>query len=488
MENTATTVHRRPSLGLAVIPFITLIATMLPTVIILGADPQIPLIISSIVTSFIGIKFLGYKWSEIEDAMVQANSTTMQANFIIMIVGCLIAVWIAGGIVPSLIFYGLKLFTPRSFLIVLPLVCAVVAISTGSSWSTAGTMGVAAMGIASGLGIPLPLAAGAVITGAQFGDKLSPLSDTTNLAPAVSGANVFDHIKSLLWTTLPSFALAIAIFAWMGSGYTADQMNTEQIDGIIRGLEANFQITPWALLAPLSVIAIILLKIPAVPGMILATLIGCLFAAAQGVGLADMLIMMINGFEMQSGNEMLDTLLNRGGMQSMMYTISLVICALAFGGAVQKIGCLDTFLGSILHFFRSRGAVITSNLIACYAMNVFAADQYMSIVIPGQMYRKLYQKLNIHPSVASRILEDSGTLTSGTVPWSTCGAVYFACLGVSAWEYAPYCLMAIITPVLSAFYGFTGLTIAPLDPSQPVLSHISPEDYVADEETKPLGS
>ncbi|PIE84695.1 MAG: Na+/H+ antiporter NhaC [Bacteroidia bacterium] len=477
MENTPSIVHRKPSLGLAVIPFVTLIAAMLPTVIVLGADPQIPLIIGSVVTAFIGVKFLGYKWSEIEDAMIQTNGTTMQANFIIMIVGCLIAVWIAGGIVPTLIYYGLQLFTPSTFLIVLPLVCAVVAISTGSAWSTAGTMGVAAIGIASGLGIPLPLAAGAVITGAQFGDKLSPLSDTTNLAPGVSGANVFEHIKSLLWTTLPSFTLAIAIFAWMGSGYSADQMDTQQIDGILRGLEANFHITPWALLAPLSVIAIILLRIPAVPGMILATLIGCLFAASQGVGLADMLIMMINGFKIESGNEMIDVLLNRGGMQSMMYTISLVICALSFGGAVQKIGCLDTFIGGLLRLFRSRGAVITSNLLACYAMNVFAADQYMSIVIPGQMYRRLYQKLNIHPSVASRILEDAGTLTSGTVPWTTCGAVYFACLGVSAWEYAPYCLMAIITPILSAFYGFTGLTLAPLDPNKPILKHITPEAY-----------
>lgn len=472
---------RKPSLGLAIVPFICLIVFMLPSVIILKADPQIPLVICTAITALIGIKFLGYKWEDIEASMIATNSMAMQANFIIMIVGCLVGVWISGGIVPGMIFYGLKMFSPSVFLALLPIICAVIAVATGSAWTTAGTMGAAAMGIAAGLGIPPAIAAGAVVTGASFGDKLSPLSDSTNLAAGVAGANLFDHVRHMLYTTVPSFCIAVGIFSIIGMNYGDANVDTTQIDLILTSLQDNFNITPWILIAPLSVIAMIILKVPAIPGMICGTAIGVLFAVTQGNDLGSIISQLVYGFEISSGNEMVDSLLNRGGMQSMMYTISLVICALAFGGAVKSIGCLDTIIESILKKCHSRGSIMVTNILTCISMNFMAADQYMAIVIPGQMYKGVYKKLNLAPKNLSRVLEDAGTLTSGIVPWSTCGAVYFATLGVSAFSYAPFCFLAMINPIISAIYAFTGWTLAPLDPNKPIKNKLSLEEFEQEE-------
>lgn len=246
---------------------------------------------------------------------------------------------------------------------------------------------------------------------------------------------------------------------------------------ITQTLEANFNITPAIFLAPLFVILMIVLKVPAIPGMFFGAAIGVLFAIYQGNGLAEVIDYMMNGFQIASGNEMVDSLLNRGGLGSMMATISLVICALSFGGAVKSIGCLDTIISSILKLCHSRGSIMLANILTCISMNFLAADQYMAIVIPGQMYKGVYKKLNLHPKNLSRVLEDAGTLTSGIVPWSTCGAVYFATLGVSAFQYAPFCFLAMINPILSAIYGFTGITIRPLDPEKPIGTSLSLEEF-----------
>ncbi|MEG0321925.1 MAG: Na+/H+ antiporter NhaC family protein, partial [Oscillospiraceae bacterium] len=309
-------VRKNPPLLLALVPFVCLIAIMLPSVIILKADPQIPLIICTAITAIIAICFLGRNWQEIEDSMIDTNMMAMQANFIIMIVGCLVATWIAGGIVPGMIYYGLKLFSPSIFLAVLPIICAIIAVSTGSAWTTAGTMGAAAMGIAAGLGIPPAIAAGAVVTGASFGDKLSPLSDSTNLAAGVAGTNLFEHVRHMLYTTIPSFLIAVGIFAIIGSRYGAESVDTTQIDMILTTIEANFNITPLVFIAPLSVILMIVFKVPAIPGMLGGTIIGVIFAATQGNGLGDILSQMIYGMDLNTGNVLVDTLLNRGGMQS----------------------------------------------------------------------------------------------------------------------------------------------------------------------------
>ncbi len=461
-------VKRKPPLWLSLVPFVSLIIIMLPSVIILGASPQIPLIICIGITALIGAGVLGYSWSEIEKSMIESNATAMQANFIIMLVGCLMGVWISGGIVPGLIYYGLKLFTPGVFLMALPVLCAIISISTGSAWTTAGTIGVSAMGVAAGLGIPFPIAAGAIITGAQFGDKLSPLSDSTNLAAGITGTGLFTHVRHMLTSTIPSFAISVGIFAVIGMGYSSSNIDDNQIQLICQTLQENFNITPWIVIAPLSIILMMILRVPAIPGMAIGTGIGVIFAIMQGNDLGSIMDQLLYGFELTSGSDTVDKLLNRGGMQSMMYTISLVICALAFGGAVKCIGCLDVFIETIMLSCRTRASIMIANILICICMNFLAADQYMSIVIPGQMFKETYKKLNLAPENLSRLLEDAGTLTSGIVPWSTCGALYYSVLGVSAFVYFPFCFMSYLNPIVSAIFAITGFNLTPLDPSKPV--------------------
>lgn len=462
---------KKPSLALSLVPFICLICFMLIGVVTLKGEPQISLILACIVTAFIGKK-LGYTWADMEQAMIDANAMTMQANFIIMIVGCLIGVWMAGGVVPGMIYYGLKFFTPSMFLFLLPMICAVISISTGSAWSTAGTMGTAAMGIGAGLGIPPAITAGAVVTGASFGDKLSPLSDSTNLAAAVTGTDVFDHVKHMLYTTVPSFIISVALFGIMGLRYKGTAVDTTQINNILNTLEANFNITPLIFIAPLSVILMIAFKVPAVPGMIGGTIIGVIFSLAQGANASQVLSNLFYGFEITTGNAMVDKLLNRGGLLEMMETISLVICAMSFGGLIKKIGCLDSILEVILKHCHTRGSIILANVVACISMNFMAADQYMAIVIPGQMFGSIYKKLNLHSKNLSRTLEDAGTLTSGLVPWSTCGAVYKTTLGVSAFQYGRYHFLGLINPIIAIIYGFAGIALAPLDESKPIVKDL----------------
>lgn len=463
---------KTPSLWLSLVPFVCLILLMLPSVIVLGADPQIPLLVCTGITAAIGIGVLGYSWTEIEESMIHTNALAMQANFIIMLVGCLVGSWMAGGIVPGLIYYGLQIFTPSVFLACLPVMCAVISMSTGSAWTTASTIGVAAMGVAAGLGIPYPVAAGAIITGAQFGDKMSPLSDSTNLAAGVTEANLFAHIRHMMWTTVPSFAIATALFALIGLGYSADDVDDSQIQMICDTLQENFQISPWIFIAPGVIVLMMVLKVPAIPGIAAGTAVGVVFALLQGNDIGSVIKQLVYGFEIASGSDMVDQLLCRGGMQSMMYTISLVICALIFGGAVKSIGCLDVIIETILIKCRTRGSIMTANIITCIAMNFMAADQYMSIVIPGQMFQNIYRKLNLAPKNLSRVLEDAGTLTSAIVPWSTCGALYYSVLGVSAFVYFPFCFLSFINPVISAVYAYTGFTIAPLDSDKPIRDRV----------------
>jgi Na+:H+ antiporter, NhaC family len=477
---------KKPSLLISVIPFVCLICFMLLGVLVFDSAPQIPLVICCAITAIIG-KFLGHSWGDMEESMIKTNSMAMQANFIIMIVGCLVGSWIAGGVVPGMIFYGLKLFTPTMFLFLLPIICAIVSVSTGSAWTTAGTMGTAAMGIGAGLGIPSAIVAGAVVTGASFGDKLSPLSDSTNLSAGVAGVNVFDHIRHMLYTTVPSFMIAVILYAVIGLGFKNTAVaDTSQINAILETIQGSFNISPIIFIAPLSVVLMIIFKVPAIPGMLGGTIIGVLFALGQGQTISGIVHSLFYGFEISSGNAMVDSLLNRGGMLGMMETISLVMCALCFGGLVKQIGCLDTIIAKILTFCHSRGSIVLSNIISCIAMNFMAADQYMAIVIPGQMYKPVYEKLNLHPKNLSRVLEDSGTLTSGLVPWSTCGAIYFTTLGVSAFAYAPFHFLGLINPIISAIYGYTGFAMKPLDESKPIAKGLSPEDFIKEENDKEI--
>ena len=459
--------YKKPTLFIALVPFIFMIFFVTAGIIVMNVDPQIPLIAGTIVATLVGFK-LGYPWKDMEESIINSISLVMQACIIILIIGSLIGAWIAGGIVPTMIYYGLQILTPKSFLLVSCLLCSIVSLSTGSSWTTAGTVGVAIMGIGAGLGIPPAVTAGAIISGAIFGDKMSPLSDSTNLASGIAGVELFDHVRHMIYTTGPSYLISLFLYFIISLKYQHGNVDYIQINEMLKIFTENFWISPILLIAPIFVILMVILKIPAIPGMIGATLAGVFFSFIQGYNLQKIITILHYGFEIETGNKIIDTLLTRGGLDSMMWTISLVICALAFGGVIEKTGCLDVIVETILKFAKSRGAIVLSNIICCIAMNFIAADQYMAIVIPGRMYKPIYEELKLHPKNLSRVLEDAGTLTSPLFPWTTCGAFYYGTLGVHAFSYLPYTFLALINPIISAFYGFTGITMEEIEEDIPV--------------------
>lgn len=466
---------RKPNLCIALLPFVFLIVVMLLGTVVFESSAQIPLIVGIAFTAILGY-FLGYSYEEIEESMIATNKMGMQANFIMLIVGCLIGSWIVGGVVPGMIYYGLKLFTPRIFLIILPIMCAIISVSTGSAWTTAGTMGTAAMGIGVGMGLPAPLVAGVVVTGASFGDKLSPLSDSTNLAAATAGSGLFSHVRHMLKTTVPSFILALIVYSILSMNYAPETANNEIINELTSTIAANFKITPLIFIPPLVVIGVIFLQFPPVPGMLLGTIAGILMCVYQGANAQTIINALYEGPTIETGNFAVDKLLNRGGLLFMMETISIVMCALAFGGAIKAIGAVDTIIETIMSRLRRRGSIILSNVFMCIFCNFAAADQYMSIVIPGQMYKKVYKKLNLAPENLSRTLEDAGTLTSGLVPWSTCGAVYFATLGVSAFQYGRFHVLGLINPLIAILFAYLGIFLNPLNKEKPIKSFLTEED------------
>jgi len=460
--------NKRVSPWIALIPVIFLIGSLYYAIQIVEASPHIPLFTSAIVAALVGMFVLKVKWSEIEEGIVDTIKMSMGAIIILMIIGMVIGTWILSGVVPTMIFYGLKILSPKIFLLATLLMCSIVSLATGSSWTTAGTVGIALMGIGMSLNIPAPVIGGAIISGAYFGDKMSPLSDTTNLSPAMAGAKLFDHIRHMIYTTGPSYVIAAILFIVVGMGYSSDSLDLTLINQINDGLAMDFNLSIWLLLVPVITIGIVVMKVPAIPGLFGGAIIGGIAAMMfQGANLGDVVNAMHYGYESATGIEFVDSLLTRGGLDSMMWTVSLIICAMAFGGVMEKTGMLEALAGVILGFAKTTGLLVLSTIVTAFGMNVLAGDQYLSIVIPGRMFKKAFDERGLAPRNLSRVLEDSGTLTSPLIPWNTCGAFMIATLGLAPWTYVPYCFLNLINPIVSIFYGFTGITMMKLedDPS-----------------------
>jgi len=460
---------KQATMGYALIPIIVLIASLSYGIIVLGADPHIPLLVAIVVASLVAIFGLGFSWQEIEKGAIETISMAMQAILILMVIGTVVGSWILSGTVPSMIYYGLKILSPGIFLVATTLICCVVSLATGSSWTTAGTVGIALIGVGQGLGIPAKIVAGAIISGAYFGDKISPLSDTTNLAPAMAGSTLFEHVRYMLYTTVPSLIIALILYGIIGARYAGRALDTANIDAILGGLSANFYISPVLLIPPIVVIILVVLKAPALPGLLSGTGLGALFAAIfQKASLGEIVNTIHYGYSIESGNEMIDSLLNGGGLDSMMWTVSLILLAMTFGGIMEKSGMLGAIANKILTVANSTGSLVTATVLSSIAINILAADQYLSIVIPGRMYKDAYDKMGLEPRLLSRTLEDAGTLTSPLVPWNTCGAYMYSVLGVSALGaggYLPYAFLNLINPLVAIFYAFTGISIN--DPKKP---------------------
>ena len=448
---------RMPHLWEALLSFGFLIAVMGVSIIKYEANPHIPMLIGTLFAVLIALK-IGYSWVEIEKSMFDGIYQALQAVIILAIIGVLIGTWLISGVVPSMIYYGLAILKPSIFLVATVLICSVTSLATGTSWGTAGTIGIALMGIASGLGIPAPVAAGAIISGAYFGDKMSPLSDTTNLAPAVSGTDVFTHVKGMLPTTLLSYGITLIIFLVMGFQYAGSNTDVSAINAIREGIAANFTISPLLLLPPLAVIVAMAFKIPAIPGITVGIIFGAILGGTvQGVDFGGLLTAAYDGFTSETGIAMVDELLSAGGLMGMMYSISLTIIAMMFGGIMEKTGQLNVIVHSILKLVKTTAGLVTTTVFTCIFSNATMPEQYIAIVVPGRMYASAYKEKGLHPKLLSGTLEGSGTVTSALIPWNTCGAFLYGVLGVSAWEYAPYAFFNYLTPLVIIVFAYLGI-------------------------------
>jgi NhaC family Na+:H+ antiporter len=424
------------------------------------------LILGAAVASIVA-SYLGLPWREIQTHLIKGITLALGAILILMTIGILIGTWMQSGIVPAMICYGLQLISPAVFLVTTCVICAIVSLSTGSSWSTAGTVGVALIGIGMAMSIPTGLVAGAIISGAYFGDKMSPLSDTTNLAPATAGTDLFTHVRHMFFTGVPSLIMALILFAIIGIRYRSSTVDTGEVSLMLDTIKSTFYISPWLLLPPLLVIFMVVFRIPALPALLGGAMLGAVVAAiSQGSSLSEIIPVAFRGFESTTGVEQVDNLLSRGGLMSMMSTISLVMAALAFGGVMEGAGMLEVIAGSILKLAHSVGSLVVATIATCIGMNIIAPDQYLSIVVPGRMYRSAFTKRHLHPKNLSRLLEGSGTLSSPLIPWNTCGAFMGGVLGVTAGSYFMFCFFNLINPLVCIFLGYTGLTMDKMTPEE----------------------
>lgn len=453
--------QRKATLLEALIPILFLIVTLAFALLKFNVDPHIPLILGTIVAALMGVFRLGFKWSELEDGIIQTITIALQSILILLIVGTLIGTWILGGVVPSMIYWGLNILSPGIFLVATLLICSIVSVATGSSWTTAGTVGIALLGIGQTLGIPSPIIAGAIISGAYFGDKMSPLSDTTNLAPAMAGSDIFEHIKHMVYTTGPAYVISVILYIVIGMKYAGQSLDTAQIDIIKNSLVSSFStLSPILMLAPIAVVGMVILKVPAIPALLTGTLLGGVFAIFfQGANIGDVMTAMHYGYESHTGILAVDDLLTRGGLDSMLWTVSLIICALSFGGVLEKTGMLESIAHSILTFAKGTFGLVFATIITCIMTNIVTGDQYLAIVIPGRMYKDEYENRGLAAKNLSRAIEDSATITSPLIPWTTCGSYMMATLGLNPFAYLPFAFLNIITPLISLILAATGWTM-----------------------------
>ena len=440
----------------------------------LSGSNQVILLLSALIAGAIGV-MNGTKSQDIFDKIKANVKDTSNAIYILILIGGLAGTWLVGGIVPAMIYYGLELINATFFLPTAVVIASLVSLSTGSSWSTTATVGIALIGIGQTMGIPVAIVAGAVISGAYFGDKLSPLSDTTNLAPAMAGTDLFTHIRYMLYTTVPSLLISLILFTIIGLKYTEGALNAVEIATVQNLIQETFNITPWVFAVPIGVIVLISRKTDALVAIAMGTIGGLIMALLfQG----EVMTILGNGefpryetalrsvygeIAIPSENAILSDLLSSSGMSCMMGTVWLVLSAMAFGGAMEACGFLTIITNAIVGLAKNTASLITSTLIACGVLNVTASDQYLAIVVPGRMFKDVYKKRGLAPENLSRTLEDSGTVTSVLIPWNTCGAYQSSVLGVATGDYFIYAFFNLISPIMTLIYAWFGIKIQKIE-------------------------
>ena len=472
---------RSPSVQQALVPVLVLISLLSFSVYLFGEDAsygpnQIALCIGAAVAAAIGWRN-GQVWQQIENSIVSGVTSALKPILILFSVGLLIGSWILSGTVPTMIYYSLLILDPSIFYAASCLICGLIALSIGSSWTVAGTVGIALIGAAAGLGLSVEITAGAIISGAYFGDKMSPLSETTNLAPAVAGTDLFSHIGHMVWTTIPSILIALALYTIIGLNIDTQSSATD-LAITMQLINDNFTINPLMLLPVAALLVMAQKRLPPIPTILAGASIGVvlalLFQQSAVLSLAgdtpNVFLglfkgtwqTLFDGFALSSGNATLDDLMTRGGMSSMLDTVWLILCAMIFGAVMDHTGLLQCLVNYALSFVHSTGSLIATTIVTCIGANIITSDQYISIVLPGRMYKLEYQNRRLDAKNLSRSLEDAGTMTSPLIPWNTCGAYMAGTLGVATFAYLPYCFFNLVCPVIAVIYGFLNFKIAPL--------------------------
>ena len=439
---------RLPNKVEAIIPIVFLLTVMITNYALgWGLDPHIPVTLSCGVAMIIG-KQCGYSYKDMLAAGLEAVNQSLEAIIIILLVGCLIGSFTACGTIPAVVYYGLKLLTPAIFLPFVTTLCAVVGIALGSAWTVTATLGIAFMAIGTTMGLNPALIAGAILSGACCGDKFSPLSDSTNLAAGSAQTGLFDHVAAMVTTTFPSLVLAVLLYTFFSLSKvgTYDPTLATELSSAI--LDHYTYMSPILLIPILLIVVVAVIKMPAIPSVVLLSLLGCVFAMIfQGTGMADCIKILHYGYEAESSNALFYKLVNRGGMDSMLWTNNLVIVAVAFGGILQKIGSVESLLGGLIKKVKTPFQLVLVTLATGVFCITTMCDQYLGLIIPASMYKDNYDEMGLGRNMLSRTLEDGGTLWSPLVPWSSCGAYHAAVLGVPTLAYLPYCFMNIINPI-----------------------------------------
>ncbi len=444
-----------PSLGSVLFVLGFLIAIMSISVLWLDIPIHVAIVLATVVACIVAIKE-GYKYSQLEEAIVYGGQIAYTAMIILMMIGAVMGTWIASGTVPAIIYYGLKIISPQAFLVTACLLCCMTSMATGSSWTTGETVGVALMGIGAGLGINPAMTAGAIVSGAAFGDKMSPLSDTTNLAPAIAEADLFDHIKSMMYTTVPALIITLIVYGVLGARATGT-IDLAEINNTLETIKANFSLNPIVFIPAILVLVMALKKVPALPTLIISALTAAGIAMLiQGATITSITKVMDSGFLSDTGVKSIDKLLTRGGIQNMMWTCSLGFIGVSYGGILEKTRMLEVFLIGIQKLINTTGKLVAAAVMSVVILNFATASQYMSIVIGGRMFVPAYKERNLLPQTLSRTLEDAGTVVSPLVPWGLCGVFFAGTLGVPTLSYAPYALVCWLCPIIAIIYGFAG--------------------------------
>lgn len=443
----------------SLIVMILAIAVLLIGVVGLKLEPHIPLLFSSLIIIVYGVT-LGVPWKDMGESIVRSISTSIEAILIICLIGMTVGSWVSSGTVPIVIYYGLQIFSPRFFLISVLLLCSIMSLMTGSSWTTIGTIGVAFMGVGYGLGIPMGITAGAIICGAFFGDKQSPMSDSTNFAAAVAKTDLYAHVKSMIYTTGPALLVSAVFFTVIGFRYSNLNVDDSQVKIIIDGIAGAFNLNPILIVPPILMVVLIIKKFPAIPTMMIAAISGMLLTVlVQGESLSAALAYMHTGFVGNTGIAPVDKLLTRGGLNSMTGTITLMFMSLMLAGVLERTGVMHNLISKTGSLTKKRVGLIGTTLVSSFALSYFAADPYLAMLLPANALGKNYDELGIDRSVLSRTLEDGGTVVCPMVPWGTSGIYCAETLGLSVMEYFPYYIMGFATPIFSLICAATGIGI-----------------------------